>query len=110
MMKKKDKALMLDFKGRLPKETEEHLKRLIVFGSRARGDATEDSDLDAVALVDERTFEIEKKLDDIVYQVMWDHNFKPIISLKIFAESQFNDALKNGFSFYRYIEKEGVSL
>lgn len=109
-MKKKDRALMLDFKGRLPKETEWHLKRLMVFGSRVRGNASEDSDLDAVALVDEKTFEIERKLEDVAYQVMWDHDFKPIISLKVFAESQFNNALKNGFSFYKYVEKEGISL
>ncbi len=109
-MDERDKALMLDFKKRLPKEAGKHLKQLIVFGSRARGNAAEDSYLDAIALVDEKTLEIEQKFDDIVYQVMWDHDFKPIISLKVFAESQFDNALKRGFSFYRYIEKEGISI
>ena len=109
-MDEKDKALILEFKKRFPQELKKHLNRLIVFGSRARGDAEEDSDLDVIALVDEKTPELEKKLEDIVYQVMWDHDFKPIISLKVFAELQFSNSVKMGFSFYNYVAKEGISL
>jgi len=109
-MDERDKALILEFKRRLPSDLERHVKRLIVFGSRVRGEASEDSDLDVIALVDEKTSELEKKLDDVVYQIMWDHDFKPIISLKVFAESQFNDALDRGFSFYMHVEKEGISI
>jgi len=109
-MDERDKALILEFKRRLPSDLERHVKRLIVFGSRVRGDAVEESDLDVIALVDEKNSEIEKELDDIVYQVMWDYDFKPIISLKVFAESRFKDALDHGFSFYMHVEKEGVSV
>jgi predicted nucleotidyltransferase len=109
-MDNKDKELILEFKKRLSPDIEKHLQRLIVFGSRVKGEAAEDSDLDVIALVDAKTPEIEKKLEDIVYQVMWDHDFKPIISLKVFAESQFNSALTKGFSFYRHIEQEGISV
>lgn len=80
------------------------------YGSRARGDATEDSDLDLVALVDEKTPEIEQMLDDISYKLMWDHDFKPIISLKVFGEDRFREAAAKGFSFYRNVEREGVTI
>ncbi len=109
-MDERDKSLILEFKKRLPSDVESHLKRLIIFGSRAKGEATEDSDLDVIILVDERTSDIERKLEDVVYQVMWNHDFKPIISLKVFSESQFSDALNRGFSFFRHVEKEGVSV
>lgn len=39
---------------------------------------------------------------------MWDYDFKPIISLKVFAEAQFNKTSAKGFSFYKHIEKEGI--
>lgn len=107
-MDDKDRELLLEFKRRLSPDLATQLKRLIVFGSRARGEAVEDSDLDVIALVEERTPDIEKRLFDIAYQVMWDHDFKPIISLKVFSESQFYNALNKGFSFYRHVEKEGV--
>lgn len=109
-MNERDKALILEFKKRLPSELEKHLKRLIVFGSRVRGEASEESDLDVIALVDEKTPEVEKKLEDIVYQVMWDHDFKPIISLKVFSESHFYSAFNRGFSFYHHVEKEGIAV
>lgn len=109
-MNKRDKALILEFKNRLPSDLKERVRRLIIFGSRVRGEATEDSDLDIIALVDEKTPEIEKRLEDIAYQVMWDNDFTPIISLKVFSESQFHNAINKGFSFYQHVEKEGVAV
>jgi predicted nucleotidyltransferase len=107
-MDNKDKDLMLEFRRSLPSDLANHVTRLIVFGSRVRNEAAEDSDLDVIALVDEKNSVIEKRLEDIAYQIMWDHNFRPIISLKVLSEAQFSDALSKGFSFYRHVEKEGV--
>ena len=110
MMNENDRALVLEIRKKLDPDVERHLKRLIVFGSRARDLSSEESDLDLFALVDQKSPEIEKKLDDIVYQVMWDHDFRPIISLKVFEESHYKEALSKGFSFYRHVEQEGVAL
>ena len=109
-MNEEDRALVLEFKRRLPADLKAHLKHLIVFGSRATGEAPVDSDLDVVVLVDEKIDEIERRLEDIAYQVMWDHDFNPIISLKVLAESRFYDALNKGYSFYKHIETEGVAI
>lgn len=107
-MNEKDKALIIEFKNRLSSDLKAHLKQIIIYGSRAKGNAPDDSDLDVIALVEKKTSAIESALNDLMYQVMWDHDFRPIISLKVFGESEFNDALKKGFSFYRNVEKEGV--
>lgn len=109
-MDERDRALIEELKNRLSAEIAGHLRKIIIFGSRVRGEAVEGSDLDVIALVDEKTPEVEKKLEDIAYQVMWDHDFKPIISLKVFSESQFYGDSNRGFSFYRYVEKEGVTV
>jgi len=109
-MNKKDKALILELKRRLPPEINKCLKRFIVFGSRVTGKAHEDSDLDVIAIIDKKNFNIENIINDIVYQVMWDNDFKPIISLKIFTESNYNYALAKGYSFYKNVETECISL
>lgn len=109
-MDERDSSLMQEFRRRLPASVAARIRRLIVFGSRVTGGASEDSDLDVLALVDERTPEIERELDDAAYQVMWDHDFRPIISLKVLGESQFQAAVGSGLSFYRHVEKEGVSV
>lgn len=103
-----DKQLVEELKRRLPTEVRKHLRQLILFGSRARGDAAEDSDLDLVALVDNNTPELERALDDTAYNVMWDHDFQPVISLKVFSEARFHHSLEQGFSFYRNVMKDGV--
>ncbi len=105
-MEKKDRQIVEELKRRLPPDVKRHMRKLIVFGSRA----TEESDLDIIVLVDEKTPAIENALDDMVYAVMWDHDFKPIISLKVIAESQFKGALDKGYSFYKHVEKEGVAV
>jgi predicted nucleotidyltransferase len=107
-MNEQDKALIVEFKNRLSSDLKAHLKQIIIYGSRAKGNAPEDSDLDVIALVENKTSAIEIALNDLIYQVMWDHDFRPIISLKVFGESEFRDALNKGFSFYRNVDKEGI--
>jgi len=63
-----------------------------------------------VALVDEKTSELEQALDEIAYEVMWDHDFMPIISLKVFSEERFRSAAAKGLSYYRNVEREGVTV
>ena len=105
-----DRALIEEFRQRIPLEALQHIRKMIMYGSRARGDAAEDSDLDLVALVDIKTDELERLLDDIAYKVMWDHDFRPIISLKVFAEDRFLYAANKGRSFYRNVQKEGIII
>jgi predicted nucleotidyltransferase len=109
-MREEDLKIVEEFKSRLPEEVLSRVERLIAFGSRATGEAPEDSDLDLVALVDEKTREIEELLDDVAYSVMWDHDFKPIISLKVFSERDFDSAVQRGLSFYKNVDRHGVSL
>jgi predicted nucleotidyltransferase len=109
-MREKDRSIVQDIKRRLPEEMQRHIERFIVFGSRARGDAPADSDLDLIALVDKKTPEIEKALDDVAYEVMWDHDFDPIISLKVFSRSKFEDSVARGLSFYKNVDSHGITV
>ena len=98
-MQTTDQAIISDLKSRLPVQLGNHIKRIIVFGSRARGEGSPDSDLDIAILVDNKTVEIEKTLDDIACRVMWDHDFKPVISLNVFSEKTFMTQLTGVFLF-----------
>jgi predicted nucleotidyltransferase len=109
-MNERDREIISELKHRLTDDILPHLKKLIVFGSRVRGEAAEDSDIDILVVITEKNPDIEKKLEDIAYSVMWDYDFKPIISIKTTSESHFNESLARGFSFYRHVEKEGISV
>ncbi len=109
-MKEQDRAIVLELKRRLSADLQKRVIKFILYGSRARGVDAEDSDLDLVALVDEKTPEIERALDDLAYGVMWDYDFKPVISLKVFSEARFRSSMEKGMSFYRRIQKEGIPV
>jgi uncharacterized protein len=109
-MKEDDRKLVEAFREKLSAGLRQHISRIIGFGSRVRGDARDDSDLDVAVLVDEKTPEIEKAIDDTAYSLMWKHDFRPIVSLKVFSEKRFRQASAKGLSFYRHVEREGVSL
>ena len=109
-MNKKDRNIILELKKRLPNTVRDHIRKVIVFGSRVRGEGSEDSDLDLLILVDQKVPELENKIEDAAYQVMWDHDFQPVLSIKLFTESGYLNLVKEGFSFYKNIEREGVTL
>jgi predicted nucleotidyltransferase len=109
-IKELDRTILLELKRRLSDDLQKRVIKFILYGSRARGVEAEDSDLDLVALVDEKTPEIESALDDLAYGIMWDYDFKPVISLKVFSEARFRISTEKGMSFYRHVEKEGIPL
>ena len=109
-MNEKDRIIVRELKSRIPQSIKRHLEKIIVYGSRARDMEDEFSDLDIAIIVDKKGSTLEQELDEIAYQVMWEYDFKPLISLKLFSKSDFNQALENGFSFYRNVEREGIVL
>ena len=82
----------------------------MVYGSRAWGKPDPDSDLDVAVTVQGLTPEIEAALNEAAYQVMWDHDFSPLISIKVFDADNFAAYQEKGFSFYRKVAREGISL
>ena len=109
-MIKRDRDLILELKKKLPTEVAANIKKVIAFGSRVRDRGEEDSDLDLLILVDRKTSDLESRIEDIAYKVMWDHDFKPMISIKVFTEAHYQNFLREGFSFYKNIDREGVTL
>jgi uncharacterized protein len=99
-----------ELKGRLKKVAGDRLQAMIVYGSRAWGQAGPDSDLDVAVIIQGCTPELETTLQESAYQVMWDHDFTPIIALKVFDADHFMAYQKKGFSFYRKVAQEGIAL
>lgn len=87
-----------------------HLQKIILYGSYARGEATPSSDVDIMILVDLDDIEIKKYSDllsDITYDINLDYDvmIMPIVK----NESHFNYWVKV-YPFYNNINREGVSL
>lgn len=88
------------------------VKRIILYGSYARGDYNKSSDIDIMILTDLTDKEIIKyrdKIIDIAYDIEWDNNFDIDISPLVKNIDKFNYWLE-ALPFYMNVQKEGVVL
>ncbi len=88
----------------------DHLQKIILYGSRARGDFRDDSDYDILVLTDlEESLqkEYQKRLFYMTYDFSLDHDvdIKPIAK-----EEKFFKYWAVNYPFYRNIQQEGVVL
>ena len=81
---------------------------LVVFGSRARGDATEDSDLDVFILVETLTPDVRQR----IYEIGWEVGFEMdrIISTIAATRDQLEHGPMGANPLMLKIEQEGVRL
>jgi predicted nucleotidyltransferase len=66
----KNDPVLAEIKQRLNETLGDNVERIILFGSRARGDAHKDSDYDVLLLVKKRTKELEDQINDIAYDML----------------------------------------
>ncbi len=69
-IKTEDDPVLAAIKERLYTVLGENARQIILFGSRARGDAERDSDYDILLLVDKRSRLLEDKVDGIAYEIL----------------------------------------
>lgn len=78
-----------------------------VFGSRARGDATTDSDLDVLVVVDEPTVEVERYVSDCAWEVGFAEDV--VIVPVVVGKSHLDGSLRESV-FIRNVYREGVAV
>lgn len=87
-----------------------HLRKVILYGSYARGDFSSDSDVDIMILLDMSDLELKKYSQQLSYMT-YDFNLDNDIDIKPIAKSEqhFRKWVVND-PFYANINKEGVVL
>jgi predicted nucleotidyltransferase len=109
-MNKDVQTILVSYIEQVKKIYGNHLQKIILYGSYARGDATSSSDIDIMILVDLDDLEIKKyadELSDMTYDMNLDYDvmIMPIVK----NEKHFNYWLE-AYPFYNNVSKEGVSL
>ena len=84
------------------------IHRLELFGSRARGDADPDSDMDVLVIVDE----ISPELEDYVSECAWEAGFKHgiVIVPFVFTRGEWENGPERYSLLAEAIRAEGVRL
>ncbi|MBO5413108.1 MAG: nucleotidyltransferase domain-containing protein [Clostridia bacterium] len=90
----------------------DRVKKIILYGSYARGDYNESSDIDIMILTDltdDEIVEYRTEISHLAYDVEFDHNFDIWISPLVKNIDKFNYWLE-ALPFYMNVQKEGVVL
>ena len=82
--------------------------RVILFGSKARGEDTWESDVDLLILVDKKDREEIERIMDICFQFQMDYDV--IISPLIHSKEEWNSFPLNISEIKYFIEKEGIRI
>lgn len=88
------------------------VKKIILYGSYARGDYNNSSDIDIMILTDltdDEIVEYRQKIWDYAYDIEWDNNFEIDLSPLVKNIDKFNYWLE-ALPFYMNVQKEGVIL
>ncbi len=88
------------------------LKKIILYGSYARGDFNNSSDIDIMILTDLYDDEIEEykdKIWDYAYDIEWDNNFDIELSPLVRNIEKYNKRI-DVVPFYHNVQREGVVL
>lgn len=102
--------ILLDFSRQVKKVLGNKLSKVIVYGSYARGDYRENSDIDVMILTKLSEAEI-KKITPTIYDMAYDIELEKGIHISVVVknEEQF-EYWVDTLPFYRNVSREGVEI
>lgn len=107
-MPKQIEDLLQLYRTRLEMIPDSNIKRVILYGSYARGDFHKDSDIDIMILVDLADF---KDCEDKIFDMTYDFNMEYGTDIMPVVQNieHFN-YWKNAYMFYNNINTEGAAI
>jgi predicted nucleotidyltransferase len=93
---------------RLRQQLGDNLHMMRLFGSKARGDATHESDIDILIIVKERTVECERQISAIAVDVDFEYNTN--VSPIVYSQHEYEMNCRLGSPFIKDIAREGIPL
>ncbi|MEW6200908.1 MAG: nucleotidyltransferase domain-containing protein [bacterium] len=82
---------------------------IIIYGSKARGDFDEESDIDVLILLEcDVDTKLEKEIIELVYDIELEHDV--VIGLLMESKDFWNSDLANAMPIHWNIDKEGIVL
>ena len=106
LLKEHEKAALIEFKKILQENY--RLLDFRIFGSKARGEDSPDSDIDVMIKLPEITHSIENEINQIIFDINLKNDC--FISVVLFGEKELKEGPMDQSPLYRTIEREGIPL
>lgn len=107
-LSKIEQAAVNEFAARLRDHYPKDVDSIKLYGSKVRGTANEESDVDILIIVKKRTPEIDEKTIDLVCDIL--NEFGVFIETVTLATDTYKDAIDRQYPFAINVEKDSISL
>jgi len=107
-MNNKENNIIKEFVRLVKTEYGDKIKYILLFGSKARGDSNEKSDIDIFILMKEAALEDKKRISDVTFRLLLEYGV--YISPIIVSEKHYNNMKRLETAFIINVEKEGIKL
>ena len=107
-LKKSERKVLENFRERLQASLQDPTAEIKLFGSKARGDNREDSDVDVLVIVSSEDW----RLSDKVYEIATDLLLETGVSIspKIISARQYEELLRENAPFIRNVIRDAVPV
>ena len=103
-----ERAAIAAYLAQLRQRIADSVLAVILFGSKARGEANIEADIDLLVLLDRETPELRTSLWRIAADVSLDFNV--VLSPRVFGRARWAEARHMGLPLYRAIMADGIAL
>lgn len=103
-----EQRALLSFQAALHSKVGANLSGLILFGSRARMEGDEDSDVDVLVLLKKENRVLKRTIWDLAYKIFSDTGI--LISPLVLSKAQFDGLVSHERLIAKDIQEEGIKL
>jgi len=104
----KERKILEEFKRRIEKKYLDEIQDVLVFGSKARGTAGKESDIDIIVITSSEDWEKGDEIREIGYGLDEGIGYK--LSIQVISKTHIDYLRRYNFQFIKNIEREAVSL
>ena len=103
-----EQAALAEFIAQAQDQFPRRILSITLFGSKARGDADAESDVDLLLLVDEESKTLRSELWRIASDLSLEHNV--VLSVRVYAQTRWAASRRMRLPLYRAIVADGIPL
>jgi|Deesub1362B_J571_1020462.scaffolds.fasta_scaffold20215_2 predicted nucleotidyltransferase len=104
----KEKAALSEFLTRLRENYAEQVLRVVLFGSKTRGDFDAESDIDVLVVVKSENWRFHDQISSLALEPMIEHDI--VISVLTIGQEFYHKIKRRRTPFYENVKEQGIDL